>query len=305
MSLLSDTQGSPERVWSLLGLLAAHEGELGREQVLEWLVPSIRRGGGTTATAATPNRSAAQQTIGAAISLGLVESVSDTLRLPSTGIPATFEAFADLVHSVLLQTTLEDPNYLILEVFCWYVARCEVSGGTDWSFDWTRDAIADTVVKDLQTANRGKDRIFNSTKVPFWRNWATFIGLGIEFPGSLTSFYPYLYSRMERELGPLAGTFGYNREIEASAFLDALALRMPYIDRGTMFRSVSTAMKLPIKDWEISLVLSTAIRELHDEGALTVKAPGDATAVVQLAPDVIHKLKYIKTIKVNRISPRS
>lgn len=307
MSLLSDTQGSPERVWSLLGLLTSHGGELERDQVLEWLVPTIRRvSGGSATLTALPNRSAAQQTIGAAVSLGLVESSSNLVRLLLAEVPANLDTFRDLVYSKLLQTTANDPDYLILEVFCWYVVRCESLGGTEWASELTRDAIADGVVKDLQTTDRGADRIFNATKVPFWRNWATFVGLGIEFPISSTpSFHPYVYSRLATELKSLADTLGYDKELEATSFLDALALRMPYLDRGAMFRALSAAMKLPVRQSQISLILSTAIRELHDEGKLTVNAPGDATGTVQLAPDLVHKLKYIKTVTINRISSQS
>ena len=96
MSLLSSIQGTPERVWSLVRLLGAHKGVLGREAVLEWLSPAF-----------VQNRQARPvsgeldgQAIGAATSLDLVrrEGRGYVLTAPP---PATYAAFADQTHTQL------------------------------------------------------------------------------------------------------------------------------------------------------------------------------------------------------------
>jgi len=300
MSLLSDTQGSPERVWSLLNLLAAHGGELNRDEVIQWLVPNIRRvSGGKPIQNPPPNPSAAKQTIGAATSLKLVATGTDSVQLSIPDVPSTLEAFGDLVHARLLETSTDDPDYLILQVFAWFVVQCELSAGTEWIVKLSRDQLADKVVKDLQGSETGGDPIFNSTKYPFWRNWACFVGLGIDAPATLPSFFPYIYTRLAREVRRLGTTLGFDTELDPNTFLNALAPQMPYIDGGVLFNSIASSLRMRTKTAQLSIVLSNGIRELHDDGVVTVKAPGDASDTIQLAPDPGHKLKYLKTIVIN------
>ena len=61
MSLLSSTQGTPERVLSLLQVLAAHDGQMDRADLLAWLNPAFTQK--TTRAIIGP---AAEQTLGAA-----------------------------------------------------------------------------------------------------------------------------------------------------------------------------------------------------------------------------------------------
>ena len=97
----------------------------------------------------------------------------------------------------------------------------------------------------------------------------------------------------------LGTTLGFDTELDPNTFLTALAPQMPYIDGGVLFNSIGSSLRMRTKTAQLSIVLSNGIRELHDDGVVTVKAPGDASDTIQLAPDPGHKLKYMKTIVIN------
>src|SRR5437762_5592214 len=109
MSLMSDTQGTPERVWSLVRLLGAHGGEMPRHDVKEWLDPLERDTLGT----------AVANTIGAASSLGLVSTDNNgkSLRLEVSDLPRDIDCFSDWVHDRLAKLPGDDSDAIVLAAF--------------------------------------------------------------------------------------------------------------------------------------------------------------------------------------------
>src|SRR3546814_14492945 len=77
MSLLSSTQGTPERVWSLVSVIAGNGGTLSKADAAAWLNPGFTRNGESVQVKPT----AFSQVLGAATSLGAVEADAATLRL--------------------------------------------------------------------------------------------------------------------------------------------------------------------------------------------------------------------------------
>ena len=67
MALLTATQGTPHRVWSLLQFLDASDGQLSREEVGQWMNPEVYVEGKPTQS----DQSAVNQTIEAAAGLGM------------------------------------------------------------------------------------------------------------------------------------------------------------------------------------------------------------------------------------------
>lgn len=124
MSLMSDTQGTPERVWSLVNLLHAHGGALDREGVKVWLDPFNTDAKGT----------AVLNTIGAAASLDLIlpDRSTGTIRLLVDGLPDTQAGFADWVHDKLIDTPPDHGNSVVLETYAWFVASSAREKGTLW-----------------------------------------------------------------------------------------------------------------------------------------------------------------------------
>lgn len=94
MSILSNPQGTPERVWSLISGLGALGGTLPRAEFSSILNPGYCAGGQQVAAQAT---NAANGT-GAASALELVERNGDEIKLHDVGELKTPAQFADYVH---------------------------------------------------------------------------------------------------------------------------------------------------------------------------------------------------------------
>ncbi len=98
MALLSATQGTPERVWSLVSILAAHDEPMERQAVAAWLNPKYIEAN----EPARDEKTAVDQTIQAAHGLGFVDlSQRGLVQLLLSDVPSEFVEFADLVHDRL------------------------------------------------------------------------------------------------------------------------------------------------------------------------------------------------------------
>jgi len=188
MSLLSNTQGRPERVRSLVGLLSAHGGTMPREEVYDWLLPRPFRNRDQVPTSI-------QNTIGAASDLGLVETFRDRLVLVHPHVPTSEDALSDYCHDFLC-TTEKQEDRVLLDAFAYFVVRSEQHGSTDWieSNRQVADEVNDVLMKQ---ASEDDERRFNDTKIAPWKSWMTYLGLGWEAP-SLPTFYPSVTERLQR-----------------------------------------------------------------------------------------------------------
>ena len=283
MSLLSSTQGTPERVWSLINLLQAHQGSLPREEVFEWLSPPFVQAGQRRLITGESDG----QAVGAATSLDLVKREGPLLALAAS-VPKSFRDFSDQVHARLCSIDESDPDYVVLETFAWVAVEVERRGSTGWAASSPQD-FADAAEHALGGSG---ERRFNSTKLPPWRRWITLLGLGVELPGA--GFYPYVADRVRRELA--ASRLPRGVELKAPEVLAALSRRAPYLDGGALFSSVADRVGMRLPSRRVSRLLSTALRDLHEEGVLALSVRGDASELIELAPDGQHTIKTVQTI---------
>lgn len=300
MSLLSDTRGTPNTVWALIRLLSAHAGELQHEGVSGWLDPFGTR---IDEHGKTKKGNTFEQTLGAAASLGLIESdrTSKTVKLLVPDPPSDIQGFSDWVHGHLVTIPLDDSDSVVLEAFAWFVASCAKEQGTGWIKSLSREQLADNInsalLSDRKTAD--EENRFNTTKLPRWREWIGFVGLGIDMPStSRPTFYPYVTERLEREVKLLGERFGQDEEVSAANFLTALSERMPYVDGGAHFNLAAKRIGLKTTPRQLSIVLSNSLRELHDEGVLELKTRGDARDVYTLSPDPAHRIGSFLTVTI-------
>lgn len=283
MSLLSDTQGRPEGVWSLLRLLDALGGRAPRDDVDRWMMPVSFR-------SSDKSISHVSQTVGCARSLGMVADEARDLTLALATVPQTIEAFSDLVH----QRLIAPPNQadgIVLKVYACVVLQTTRTGGTNWLAEQTIPDIASDFNRVLMRGEDGDDRVFNQYKAAPWREWIIAMGLG--FAGGGKNALPYLFpqpaARLLRELPALADDLGVGVEIPAATFMHALAQRMPYLDGGTTYTHVASLVAeehgwQPRAGW-ISNVLSEALRDLHEDGKLSLVARTDAADSLSLSHD--------------------
>src|SRR3546814_5684360 len=128
MSLLSSTQGTPERVWSLVSVIAGNGGALCKADAAAWLNPGFTRNGESVQEKPT----AFGQVLGAATSLGAVEADAAMLRLNPSCCVASYAAFCDWVHDTLVALDSADKDAVVLETFAWLAVEVDRQGAAGW-----------------------------------------------------------------------------------------------------------------------------------------------------------------------------
>jgi len=279
MSLLSSTSGTPDRVLSLVQVLAAHGGELPREELLTWINPPFVRDG---AVRQTP-KDAATQTWGATSSLGLAVARAGLYALVEPAADWNRATLADVVHDRLCALDESTPDAVVLQVFAYVVARSLHEQGVSWVGALTDKQFADSVEAHLTSRDdtAADGRRFNGTKLAPLRRWTAFLGLSVELPGE--GDYPSVSERLSREL--VREGLPVGEELPAATLLATIAKRMPYLDGGALFEAMTERMGVGRSTRTLSPVLSHALRDLDEEGLIEIGARGDATGLVWLAPD--------------------
>ncbi|MCH4267457.1 MAG: hypothetical protein LKF80_03550 [Brevundimonas sp.] len=288
MSLLTDTQGTPERVWSAVCITAAEGGKISRDDLWAWLNPDFIQSGQPRQASGDAHR----QTVGAASSLGLLTLEAGQYVLDGQ-VSTDYSAYADDVHDRLCASGREDPNFLMLETYAWLGLAADARG-TEWA---AASDFADHVEEALgdPTAGDGARR-FNSTKQAPWRRWMRLIGLAVELPTRL-GFHPNVTHRLRVELERAELPVG--TPLPAAEVMTAIGRRMPYLDRGTLRADIAARCGLANDPARVSRLMSTALRDLHDDGVIELVSRGDATGYVDLSPDPFHPVQSVLTITLS------
>lgn len=292
MSLLSDTNHSPQRIFALLRLLEAQDGQLGFENIRMWLKPTVR---GIEQKASDENTNI-RQLLGATTSLGLIEMPSQNQYKLTAPVPPTIETFADLVHDRLVALESSHPDSIVLEAFAAMVVLTEAEQGTSWLDVNAKDRAAriNAAVRAAETdEDDDEKKRFNATKSSTWKRWMIFLGLGVPMPKS--DLYPYPAQRLVREIARMRSEGTIAEALEVEAFIGRIAERMPYLDNGRLFLASVERVRLAPLGRRISRVLSGALRDLHDDKRLALDAIGDAKETYAL-PQEPHAVKNIKAV---------
>ena len=288
MSLLSSTQGTPERVWSLVRALADNGGALDRTEASGWLNPEFTRHG----QPAKENSSAFKQTLSAATSLGIVDVDRTELRLNRACTASSFVDFCDWVHGSLIGLDSAKKDAVVLETFAWLVVETDRKKSTNWIHEGTNDGFADAADASLPlgTDDDG-DRRINTTKLPSWCRWLVSLGLAVWLPVRTHSIpHPFPDSRVMRALRSVIARENVNKELFADEFLSLLAPHLPYLDGGRMFSDAARRISHAPTPRRLSPIFSTTLRNLHDEGAIELRLHGDAGNLMHLSHDSTHKI---------------
>jgi hypothetical protein len=272
MSLLSDTNHSPQRVFALLRLLDAQGGELEFETIKTWFKPEL------SGIHQRPSEDVnIRQMLGAATSLGMIELAGQNRYRLSGQPPESLEAFADLVHDRLAGASTDHPDSIVLEAFAAMVAVTEMEQGTAWLDENAKARAARinaAVRRDSDESADENSLRFNSTKSAPWKRWLIFLGLVISIPNG--DLYPYPAPRLARELERACADETVPNRFEIEPFMNLVATRMPYFDGGRLFQSAAEQIRLAPLERRLSRVLSGALRDLHDDRWLKLETIGDA-----------------------------
>lgn len=277
MSVLSRPQGTPERVWSLIGGLEGVGGDLSREDFVSLLNPGYLRGGDQVKAAAT----LANDAPGVAAALNLYVRDGQRARTSADVHATSLSTFADEVHDTLCRAPSGHLNAVILEAYAWLVVESARRQDIGWLYDVGRETFADMVDNGLV----GEDedgRLMNTTKVVAWRRWLRFLGLGIAMPTPSVDF-PSPARRITIEIGRAGLQPGTT--LPAEEFLQALASRCPYLDRGRLFVQACERASFNSSQRELSAVLSCGLRDVEADGLISLNLSGDAAGSISLAGD--------------------
>ena len=289
MSILSNPQGTPERVWSLVAGLSAYGGKTSRSAYDGLLNPGYIRDGEAVRAAS----SLAANAHGAALSLNLVEAGREQATL-KIDLPSSFTGFSDVVHDRLIALSAGDIDAPILEAYAWMAAESDKQGGLEWIYQLGGPEFADLANSALVAVDATGNGM-NSTKLAPWRRWLAFLGLGITMPNDRNSpDYPSPAKRIVRELK--RSECDRNSPLKANEFVALLAQRMPYLDRGHLFSQACQRIGHSPLSSRLSPLLSAALRDLHDGAALRLVPSGDAADRVRLSEDSAHPIDAFTTV---------
>lgn len=294
MALLSQTQGTPERVWAAVSILAAHGTSMPREEMHTWLRPRVEEQYDEGRAGA--DRMAVDQVLQAAGGLGLLTVGRDILEL-LVPPPRDIDGFGDLVHGLLASMPIGASDADMLDGYACAVVQTELIGSRQWFSDWTAVRTADLLTRSLRPRLvESDDQRFNTTRPAPWKRWLSFIGLNEVFAARTTLLS--CTSRLRRELA--RSDLARDVPLSAEQLLGWIAGRLPYLDGGTLYADACARMGLVHRP-TISRVLSSALRDLHEDGVIRLASPrGDAQGGMRLSADPlagIHQFNSVMLIE--------
>lgn len=224
----------------------------------------------------------------AARSIQLVDEDAQTKAITlqvSADAVQTVDVFRVTLQRLTLGANTDDqPNFLLSLFTAWYAAQDgEVLA-------WTPKEYEEKFSEQLFGSASTDTRPFNTTKYNGWRMWAEFLGWGwMMSMGSSEVFVPDAYQRvagvLSQSLPPNGGS------IEFRAFIEHLARYCPELDGGVLYRQAWQASHGGIlRGNQVSLMLSNALRGLHDAGAITLLRNLDSPDMWALYPATGHSI---------------
>lgn len=288
MSVLSNPQGTPERVWSLVGGLSALGGTTDRQSFDRLINPGFEKDGLSVRT----DSKLAGNALGAASSMKLVDANREQAVLAEGFSLESASDFADCLHDHLLAGKASESDRVLLEGYAWIAAESDRRGDLAWIYEMTAAEFADFA----NTGLVGEDedgKPMNSTKAVAWRRWLSFLGLGVALPLPAVD-YPSPAARIAREIE--RAKLSTEQPLTADAFIELLATRMPYLDRGKLYRQACERIGHQARDRRLSPLLSAGLRDLHDEGVIRMQARGDSAGAVALSDDRDHAIQTFNLV---------
>lgn len=294
MSILSSTQGTPERVWSLVSLIAAQDGQMDKTEASDWLNPGFIK----DKQKVIEKSEAFGQVLGAATSIGAVEAEGKLLKLNPTCPTTDLSGFADWCHNQLCALTSDQKDAVILETYAWVAARSLEFRETRWFSIAPSKEFADSAARALpDDKDDDGERRINTSKLASWRRWLRFFGLLEELPLTAAKPQPSATIRLAKEVA--TSTLPRDTEIPADEFLASFRNSMPYLDGGRMFVETMRRNEIVAGSKLLSPILSSALRDLHDAGMIELGVLGDLAANISMTGDSLHRVSnfYAVTIR--------
>jgi hypothetical protein len=268
--IIGNAQATPGRIFALARLIG-RLGEPTRERVMDLLQPAEDGA----------KQDAARTTIKEAIDAGVVvqERESGKLWLSDEARQAVVSAdgFRRYMASRLCGIRdVNGDNYYLNQFTAWYAVQNETALSL-------RSGINLAAAFNDHLYPNQDGRTINDTKLNGWRNWAAYLGWGTSYKMGTADFI--LPNAVVRVGDLLPMVFGTDREsLPVSEFMRRLSAFAPELDDGALYQ-VAWEANFPATDPPyFSLMLSTALRTLHETGVLALRRDADAAQLRRLYP---------------------
>ena len=295
LSILSQPQGTPERVWSLVNGIQASGGKLSPEDFGALLNPGYVRDGAKVIA----ERTLAQDATGVSTSLRLIIKENNSFHY-ALEQSLNYETFPDTIHDLLVNTPDEEANSTILNAYAWLVAESHKQKDLSWSTFKDSKSFVEEMLDGLTGDDDDGARPMNTTKLPAWRRWLLFLGLCESLPGPTSGpiwhFSPARRIKLELQRTNLP----VGQTITGSELVRMIANRCPYLDGGRKYQQDCTKMGYVHAPRELSAAFTVGLRELEAEGVLEFGLLGDSSDALLLVPD-----PALRTNSFNRVTIRA
>jgi len=285
--ILNNSLVTPPRLHAMVRLTSRIKSP-DREKLYDLLQPSF-------ALQKLENQDAAKGVFTAARSCGLL--AEDDQKVVALQVePKAVERLGDFrrhMQRALLGITDDSADNYLLNIYsAWYAVQ--------------NDRVFQFAIKDFETRFNNEifpdteGRQFNTTKLNGWRDWAVFLGLGwnLRF-GGRDLVVPDAHDRLEPLLDKLLPEG--DRPVPFGAFMDLLAECCPELDGGVLFtRCWQASRGTEPRGSQLSLMLSSGLRVLHEAGAIELSLVADAATKVQLYPALGHPIAQVSQIRRGR-----
>lgn len=290
--ILNNAQVTPHRLHALLRL-AARETKAARQDLLDLLQP-----GALQSESSEAKQSASKAVFNAAVNCGLITQGSGNsgpvqLLVSREEIESSASFRACMQRTLLGVRDENRPNYLLNLYAAWYAVQNErvlQFAPQDFETNFNQEIQADA-----------EERVFNKTKLSGWEQWAAFVGWGwfLKTAPTRTVLVPDAYSRIAGTLPAIFAADGRGKSLEFGVFARRLGEYCPELDGGLLFeRCWQGSRGAEPRGNRLSLMLSTALRVLHDTEFIELERRADATDIWQLFPAEGHGLKQATHIRL-------
>jgi hypothetical protein len=207
--------------------------------------------------------------------MGLIETTADKSRFARIGFSENVLQSVDTFRAFLQQRIggivddAED-HFLLNQFASWYAVQ------DDLVFTLSRSDYEIRFHEQLYPGAQ-KRLMTHAQSIPAWTTWAEFIGWGwqVKFGSQESNFIPDCTVRIQPLLPELLPE---DEPIPFGVFMDRLAVRCPELDGGVLFeRCWEASRPNERRGNRLSLMLSTALRVLNQQGRIALENRADAT----------------------------
>ena len=255
---------TPNRLYAMLCLIAK-QGEMARSQIIQLMQPE----------SIAANQVMATDIFRTLELLGFIEASSNRNRSAQLAIDIdlldSVETFRNVLQERVGGVATEEADHFILNQFAaWYAIQ------DNGVFSMSRSDYEAKFHEQLYPGIE-KRLVTSAQSIPAWTSWAEFVGWGWQLRSGQqeTTLIPDCTIRLRPLLGELLPE---TDAILFGVFMERLAARCPELDGGALFeRCWEASRPYERRGNRLSLMLSTALRVLHQQGEIALEDRADAT----------------------------